>query len=106
VAITAFGSRLVRYGRDGRVSTLLPSFAGPVVNTVFLYAMTLDPDGSTIWLATNFGSCSNGVVKTFSITTGAMSSPFQSQATGEVIAVAGEWRAAEQTPPPRRHAAR
>jgi len=90
-------SRLTRYDREGRpVSTADPVLLPGEMIT----AIALDPDGSTAWLVTSAvspGCVVAGRLLAVDASTGALIAgpwPFG----GQGVAVAGEWRAAEQPP--------
>ena len=89
-------TRLARYDREGRlVSAAGFALAGSIT------AIALDPDGSTAWIVTNHsvGICivGGGELMAVNASSGALIAgpwPFG----GKAVAVAGEWRAAEQPP--------
>jgi hypothetical protein len=93
-------SRLARYDREGR----LVSAADLALQTdESITAMAVDPDGSTAWIATSRGYAEScpvaGRVMAVNASSGAfIAGPWQFGGGGILvgIAVAGEWRAAEQ----------
>jgi hypothetical protein len=92
-------SRLARYDREGR---LVSAADLPLLPTESISAVALDPDGSTAWVLTSIFesfSVSGGRVMAVNASSGALiTGPFFLGGGGQVvgIAVAGEWRAAEQ----------
>ena len=89
-------TRLARYDREGR----LVSAAGFALRGS-ITAIALDPDGSTAWIVTNssvFGCVvGGGELMAVNVSSGALiAGPWQFG--GQGVAVAGEWRAADQPP--------
>lgn len=94
--IVAASNEVVRFNSSGTVAQIYPL---PVAETSFLFALNLDPDGTSFWTA----GYNSGNVYRIDMTTGAIITSFNAAKVGcclSGLAVAGEIRVALDNTPP------